>query len=61
MTLGISNVEIWKKKKSLLKNMEIIKSGVLVFNHIKNIISFHGLMKEQNAKYPFIISNIDKS
>ena len=39
----------------MLKNI----TGIFASNHINKLISFHTLTKEQDARYPFMISNTD--
>lgn len=45
-----------EKKKNLKQNF-----GAFASNHINHFISFHDLMKKQNAKCPFMILNIGRS
>ena len=61
MFLGISIVEIEKFIEKRSDNFQENFAGVFSSDHINRFISFHNLIKEKNAKYPFITVNTDKS
>ena len=53
---GISNIQIEKFIKEKKVNL---KKKLLMFSH--QLINFHNLIIEQNAAYPFMIINTDRS
>ena len=61
MSLGISSVETEKFINK--ENDDLKRNFVSVFlpGFINHFISFHKLMKETNATYPFIIMNTVRS
>ena len=61
MSLGISNVENKKFIEKRSDDFQQTSDGGFSSDHIYRFISFHNLMKENNAKYPFMIVITDKS
>ena len=61
MPLGISNVEIGKFIEKRSDDFQQNFVGVFSSGHINRFTSFHNLLKENNAKYPFMIVITDKS
>ena len=62
MYRGISNLEIEKTLKTS-KNDNINKKPIGIFpsGKINELVHFHKIIKARGAKYPFLISNMDRS
>ena len=59
---GISNLEIKKViANSSNDDLKVNFAGVFASNEINYFISFHSLFKNKDAKYLFLISNIDRA
>ena len=58
MSEVILNVEIEKFIEENGNALKITFTGVFVSNNINSFISFHSLMREHSAVYPFVISNM---
>ena len=61
MPLGIPNVEIGKFIEKRSDDFQQNFVGVFSSDHINRFTSFHNLLKENNARYPFMIVITDKS
>ena len=61
MPLDISNVETEKFFEKSSNELKTNFAGIFASDHINRFISFHNLIREKGATFPFLIVNTDRS